>query len=1752
VERFSLSGIDCRVKLDVGRFRFAQFGQDDNLFVNGGCERNARGQFETGAPDRYLDAGERLVLAYGFTVNEGEALADAEVRLRCVVPDGDSPESCAPDSDDCADPTRSNNADCPQMTIGNSPIVLGTIPPDTGLSANFNVVMAEAIAGTPEVELVLEISAAVSGKTARGVSVRRITLNVDESSVFYSTDYPQGGTELQDRNNNERIDDPLTLIAEPTLRSDLRFETVVYSDLTAGGTKNLGLQSPWSFDLDDGGFTSGLNAATDFGQITDTITNWGEDLNFNDQLDYYCSGDESLVLPGGRPGCDPDNDQCGLSGAGVCLSLEDRDVSGTPGVLDQNWSTRGGCGWQTRAPGNCSTTTTLACYVDADCPASESCDTAVPQATGGAWHTGTIGDTTGECIIAGGSPGQCQLFETVGGATRQREWVELLVTPEIQRVGGDDAQVEITNWAWNMAIDLPDDNTGYTWQLDTDSRQIEPVDLFGDLSGAFQGTGSFGAVSGGGSPQLTRGWNLFAPMSPDGSVSENGTVGNNRVGKNACFFEDNLTEDARRHSTRCSQDAGRGCLSDTQARGVDGLSDPRDDDLKNGVCTHDQSACRMACSGDPLQPCNDDSECTSLNATCTAPLTPRPCCTGAGTGDCGQCVATTADCVVRTEPCTSHLDCTTATGGRCIPYQGTCTILDVDGNPIPCLFFLDCGGFAFCRNREQVCAYGCEVGSSAIDEYVTPAGPIRNYDLQAWNGPDLRFSTLEDEYGPTGEYFRAAIGLRTREPAPSSPAAEPGYGLGVDDMVVEWREFTLVEDAADCAPGGLPGEGGSCASLDAEASSYFEGSALLTATVVETSPSPNDCDGDGSVDVPDDFDCDDDGTPDVVVLATSLSEVAGERIVANLTSDPCLCEYVGVLPISAAYDAAGVLFVRTLGPEGPVVELAYEDRDDGTGQICRNSVFEEQQGRVRITLPVQALTGNLVVTGQLLFDGQTAETHGDEDGFADTNETVGLQIEVTNRTGRSLQGVTARLSTNDPKIDCILRTEVTIGDLPGRAAGSEPKATSQQPFLFRIADVQRDGFCIDRRGEGSMTACTGDGDCPITDEFCSAPFEPFSVELTITLSSAGKNRIESSAMPQAITLDLDLDVSGGSGPGSFHEDFETATNFGSFVTANLDQSLGSTIAADGYRCQYSDPDWPASNVYGSAEAAECFPGVSGSIGGMVRQSFNWLNNSADPNDPSPDGGRAFNGVRSLYFGRYGPTPDENTTPMGTLEVVRSLSPINLAWSRVCEVTVTQPCAGNSDCTASALGQSCTAGTCSVSGLACSVDADCDEACVPVSPELSFMQQVSLMDNPPHGCIGPVQGPGRTADRAILQLQLAGEDHIVPALAPGIGPWIKLDPFMNGYDIQPADNFISCSFDPIDDGTIEDDYFDPTDPNRRLGPSSTCFPEFVWAAVGATDGAFSPSKVWRGDGPGLEGSVGGGTWVETKVDLSRFRGKRVRLRFLASTLHDPTAATWEELFAPLNPNPCDDGWWIDAITVTNTLSAPATVTADLKPNDSAIDFPACGPTCNTITAQLDADPVATTGEPLPAPGQAVELDAGASSADRCLDGVLQYRFWLDGNGDGQGGDPADTLLRDWTDDRFLLRAPAATRTYVVDARCSSAPGCVGSTSRLVVVDCPASGNLGGGVFQTITAPDKVQFVWSLPEDVTFAEGNLATLPTYTTSNSGTLPAAASLPMSTAQWYLLKGSAGGAFCNQAAAWTSGGPGELPGRDLPGNLP
>jgi len=1641
--RTNIASIDCEVDIGFGNIVFAQFGQDTNTFVQGGCERNARNKFEFGFPDRYMDAGEAIIFNFGFNSNEAVDLDNVVAELRCVNVDADSPKDCLPSGAGCGigdDPKRLNNSACQWMTILDSPRVIGFVPAGSAIAANFSIQMAGDGPGqafedtgsgqpTPTVEMLLEVSAGVSGLTTEGLAIFRQRLNVDELSTMYSTDFPSGGSEVVDQgpgtagNNNEIAENPITEFSNYQ-GNDYRFETFNYGSLIATG-KNLNLMSPWNFDGDNGGMINGLAGPADaVAAASFNIGNWGEDKNFNGIEDGACSGGTNA---GAACYNFPADVRC--NGGGTCVTAE--NALGATGGFVNNWNTQGGCGWQTKPPSACSAATTRGCFDVSDCrgtcrvltnqpissfaacgagaPALPSCptvkgcadngnafdgQTCVTDAdcggvvgscqnfgqtcvndgggctsqvgtfpNGGVWHTGQIGSTAAVCN--GTATSACANHKIISGVGGVLNWWELLATPVMEKVnqgvdpgsGLPTHRVEFFDMAWNAAVNLADNNTAYTWEIDTDLATLDPVDLFADSGILNLAFGGFGAVANENNPDLTRGFGVFAPVSqcsgasknpcrrtedcPAGSctagtggqatglschfdaecqaldptstcsgpetcavtaggVSVNGDQGNNRQGKNSCFFE------------------GAGKIP-PGALGELGLASPADDDVNNDLKT---------CSLDTSIPCNSTKDCQVLGL--------------------GVCNAT---------------------------------------------------------------------GDVAIDEFVTVTGPYRNHDITAWNGPDMRFTTLEDIYGDSGNTFQAAIGFIDFEGTPTNQS-KASYGMAVDDLVIKWREVSLQTDATVCTTG-------TCAVLELATSNVFEGQTVLTITAIEATPdAANDCDLNGTYE-DGDQNCDNDATKDIVVKVDSQAEPTGE--IVYLERVGATTRYVGTIPVSALSDSPGTLFIAQQGDDVPVATVRYLDNDIDPGapvEKCPNNVNPTLEGVV-----VAATNIFLGTSCQITFVGTITTDNGDHDTFVDSNETASMKLRLINNCGVDLHDCTARISSSSPTVACIIDNEISLGTLLDTAS----IVTTTDSFLWRMSSASRAGA---------------------TDDF------PATFNVTVSC-----DEIDGLSIPQSVSMQLDLDLNDlGQTPAAWVEGFDSGT-FGKFQPNNDDFGIPGNsnaeglINGDGMRCQYNDPDWPNSATYGSPEAADCFPGAS--LAGANAQYWNIDGTGTG----SPDNGRAWSGTHAMYFGLYTPGGAVNlfTTPLAVLESASTTAPINLGIN---------------------------------------------------APELAFYHQISLIDDRALGSIPPL----RNGDRGVVQLQEANSG------GTPITDWTRLEPFQNAYDEQAVDNYFNCMFDPIDDGNTEDDFFNPSDPARREGPSSTCFPAFTFAYLGDTDAPFAQSNVGNattpptaGEDPALNGGFGLGTWVRTKVDLTAYKGKRVRLRFLVGGVKVSPNEHWQQAFAFMANDPRDDGWWIDNVTVNETLTNPAVLQVDndvvqgctgnpavgcLVAQDCVNagttgpcnqPAPACGATCTIggLTLAVATTPDAGGGalaETLVAPGQPIEIDASASSGT-CLSGALQFRFSISGG----------AVLRDWSENPIYVDAPLGDVDYQVEMRCSSATACATSAIVDVNVNCPSSGLLGGTFGQTLQGEaDKSTFSWTSSQAFDAFRGPISGVSTYSGS------------------------------------------------------
>ena len=73
--------------------------------------------------------------------------------------------------------------------------------------------------------------------------------------------------------------------------------------------------------------------------------------------------------------------------------------------------------------------------------------------------------------------------------------------------------------------------------------------------------------------------------------------------------------------------------------------------------------------------------------------------------------------------------------------------------------------------------------------------------------------------------------------------------------------------------------------------------------------------------------------------------------------------FQGSIPISSNYDVPGTLFVATQGIDNPTITVFYIDRNDGTGEVCPNTIDPNPsaQGRVESLSEVFLSAADVVI-----------------------------------------------------------------------------------------------------------------------------------------------------------------------------------------------------------------------------------------------------------------------------------------------------------------------------------------------------------------------------------------------------------------------------------------------------------------------------------------------------------------------------------------------------------------------------------------------------------------------------------------------------------------------------------------------------------------------------------------------------------------------------------------------------------------------
>lgn len=1584
--RISQGQVDCRPQLGVSLIQ--QLGRDESFVLAGGCDG-----------DRYLDEGENLSLELQYFNLDSVDLIDAELELRAVL--AEDPDS--PSYDDDTDLCRTNNPVASFITIDNPSRTVGLLPGAVLQRSGFTLRVSSLPPQRQQVDLVVALSGAKTGQQVEDCLPLTFLAQADDETNRYITDCPTGCVIDRDINNDEVIEDRVARNpADPLdfINRNLDESAIEYGDLTDTSFRtvdgdgdgepdcpqcgNPGFNGPWDFDTDSEGFRSGISPTSE--TSGSTITNWGEDENFD----------------------------------GVLQTSEDKDGDG---VFDQNWGTGGGCGW-----------------------------TSANGTSRGMWHTGSIGNWQPSHRTAACRPQDsiCEQYDTQTGTLGEELWGEFLRSPVVRPVrsgfdnDGYEWQTQVVDWSWNMQIDNRDTNVSWFWEFDLDTEDGDPT-LLGDnfIQGGFGGASGLIA---GGQNNLFGGAIAFLPNETNPSDPNYGneklsTIGGNRDAARGCYFAE------------LDLIAGDGPGLFAADRQV-ARPRPFDDDCDNNY-TFGNDGCPGLCGVDD----DGDGAVDEQDETC-------PCLTCDSGPKAGQACLTNANCRIAATD--------TAV---CLPNT------NASGDPI---------GFG-----DDECGTAAAAGGApnATDEYVTDFGGVptvrqyRNASLALNNGiagggrggGDPRFNALEDFYGEGGQSWSTELGFFVYEQEPGDNAPIAGYGLGIDDMVIEWQETHPIGQTVDACSVANEDYRDQCARVAlGVAFNTFDGDGEIPVAVIDfnAAGSANEVDCNG-----------DEVANEIEVFAYSEAEPDFETYCLEPAA-PGSTEYVGTIKTTTRLKKGGdgLVYLAWNGSDTPSVSALYIDKetdqvgfgngpdgqpgiagydDDGDGQtdeadeLCplsstlgpgRSPHRAGQAARYsddecgcpdnpRIDTTATAFDPiDIVVTDWDVDDSSCAGC--DNDGFPDPGEKVSLGLTLRNFSSFPIENLELILASDSPLVDCVtddretvLRIERQDPDDPGDIV-----TLAADAFEFIAADG------VDRSSIGEEFSSTwtlslrglakADGTSSLTDDL------PISGSLVV----------------QSFRIPHNLDAPSPTSAPDFLDRFETYGTDFALRDAWVPYVTGDDAAElDGTRCQTNDPANPFGNNTDPADFCQLGEGYDNT-------EEHWHLHGPGPGTceigTCPDGGRSYpdggaSSLSSSNIAESGFLGDRITIDLNRMNWVQYFENFQLG-----------------------LGE----------------------------PELTAWMQMSNVDSRIFG-----DGGGWAWDAAGLYVCVDTNDNnecdTGQVGTPDNGEtWEIVRPYVGPSQGFRLNNFINCMYDPSDDGTTEDMFFPNSD---DTGPSSTCFPgNPVDTCVGRTleEGAFGgvPANVllpicWPETGNEADEiasgnaiqDVVGRTWVRRQYRLDKWRGQKVLVRFHQSPGGLAGIENLSDFAGPTVGN-LDDGWFIDNVEITglandialsvdnagttNNECASLAACTTIDANVAVVPYPrvdrrgdprpalACSNPSDIDTCDFDNDGTVDTLDTdatSNAPGRPFVLDARFTDAPLCLGGALEYRFVDVTNG---------TVLRDWLTDTELLVNPETTTTYSVEVRCSADPSCAAAIETTITAgpdDCSTSDLLIGLDKSTIT-------------------------------------------------------------------------------------
>jgi hypothetical protein len=306
-------------------------------------------------------------------------------------------------------------------------------------------------------------------------------------------------------------------------------------------------------------------------------------------------------------------------------------------------------------------------------------------------------------------------------------------------------------------------------------------------------------------------------------------------------------------------------------------------------------------------------------------------------------------------------------------------------------------------------------------------------------------------------------------------------------------------------------------------------------------------------------------------------------------------------------------------------------------------------------------------------------------------------------------------------------------------------------------------------------------------------------------------------------------------------------------------------------------------------------------------------------------------------------------------------------------------------------------------------------------EMRFFHITRLMDN---NGVSPGNA-NQCVDCGDVQIQL---DQDADPNIDNWGTWDKLVPFQNTYDhkAQAWSVFGSyyCQFTPTDTGTAA--------PNPKGVHETICYPLGAWSHCGSTIGTVATATV-NCTGPGEVDPDGIGVWVETKFNLAGYLGQRVRIRWIAETWNFGAGTeTYFEVGGTWAATQQDDGWWLDDIKITGTVTGQVTPEADTTPRTGTCPSDPCNQAVgdagtNVILKVTDLAGTIIDGVTnVSFSGQSIRISAIDSTLPGgCVGGVAEYEFSKNG-----------TVVQTFGPKSFYLDAPEANTSYSARARCST--------------------------------------------------------------------------------------------------------------------